>query len=202
MWRDNFALTDREKRTRKAAAAAVTVLPSKAVTCTTVQISPSDIVGYRHAGGFTPAYLRLRVRPSHQQQLLVGHGRGRGAAAKRIRRRPNAYGDVGGGRLEMRLVCDGTDGRCRPKPRPRVAVGCRLAAAPTLMWVVARWGARHARDRRLEPSLRHPGPSHVVGAPTRQPRHDVRRRPRFGRIAANSFAARGGGGRGREILPC
>jgi hypothetical protein len=137
LWRDNFALIARQ-------------LP------VAVQISPSDsdIAGYRlppcwwlHA--CLPACLRLRVRPRPQSSAaaLGGARHWTGAAAKRIRRR---RGRTPRDALGMRRTAEAARSGCR----------LQVAAAPTLMWVVARWGARHARDRKREPLYATPAVSH------------------------------------------
>lgn len=89
---------------------------------------------------------------SGSRQRSVGHSTG--AAAGRIRRPRDSLG--------LRRTADADAGPSRPW-------WVSVAAAPTLMWVVARWGAGHARDRKREP-LYATRPSHMVGAPTRQPR--------------------------------
>jgi hypothetical protein len=165
VWRDNFVFADgrRQKRNRKTTAPTVTVLRSnKAGFCSCSNFTVRH-VGHRHAGGaFTRTCLCLRVRaPATSGSARWGQGTRADASRFAGLRR--------------------TDGRCRAR-------WVSVAAAPTLMWVVARWGAGHARDRKRE-YLYATRPPHMVGGPTRQPRR------------ASASAARpdsAGAGRGRK----
>ena len=177
--RTNFALTDREKRSRKAAAAAVEQGRDQSLVVVAVQISPSDIVGYSHiAGGFTPACLRLRVSPQLSAAALGGARHGIGT--RRVRRR---RGRTPRDALGVRRTADA--GRSRPRwvsvagcSGPHINVGCCEVGCAT-----------RTRQETGAP-LRHPGRLTWWAPPPVTPSATPRR--------ASASAARHAGYRGEE----